>query len=580
MEKKGNRYLFSDFPEISFEQWYKQALKEAGSEDALRSGSYEGIVIEPIYNQVDAILNFPSINIPAGWSYIEEVEIWDEKMANKTAIEALEGGAEGIYFVSRRASIDIEGLLNGIWADNCILVIGCSVDDFSMVNKLFSYFDTTYNSPEKLVGWLKVIDNTTCSNKGICTQNVIAQLKDINAFSEKYENFHLIEISVDEYKNQGIDIIQELAYTLSKGVEITESLRKAGIPVERMFRTVVFSLTVGMNFFFEISKLRVLRLLWTKIAEAYGVKILPEEIKIHCKTSLWNKSIFDKENNIIRNTSEAMAAILGGCNYLSVNNPFYNTTKEGQNRRISRSISHILKDEAFLSRVADASKGAYYVENLSTEIASKSWDAFLNVEKEGGFSRVLEQNKLNEEVIKEKNRKRNDLDLRKSLVIGTNIFPNLKEKTGDTMEVESTQELRATGAIEKLRLQVENLYTIRPTVLIASEGMLDKSLSNLLVNVFQSIGFLVEVKSDAFALMDTEKLEKYFTAIWVLKDLEHFKIEKSRLEIFLKHCPIILTSSANLLTERLPFFLLDKLPLTETLEEILKIVKKKKDGEA
>jgi methylmalonyl-CoA mutase len=68
------------------------------------------------------------------------------------------------------------------------------------------------------------------------------------------------------------------------------------------------------NYFTEIAKIRALRILFYNIIKMYGVKDFhPKDIKIHCESSVWTKTIYDPYVNMLRNTTEAMSAILGGC---------------------------------------------------------------------------------------------------------------------------------------------------------------------------------------------------------------------------------------------------------------------------
>ena len=84
-----------------------------------------------------------------------------------------------------------------------------------------------------------------------------------------------------------------------------------------------------------------------------------------------------------------MSAIIGGCNSLSVNP--HNTEENNIDfaNRIARNIQHLLKEEAFFDKVKNPADGAYYIEQLTEEIASKAWGMFQQIDKKGGFLNAL-----------------------------------------------------------------------------------------------------------------------------------------------------------------------------------------------
>jgi len=122
---------------------------------------------------------------------------------------------------------------------------------------------------------------------------------------------------------------------------------------------------------------------------------------IHCVTSKWNKSIYDPYVNLLRTQTEAMSAILGGTDSLTVE-PYDIVFRNPDefSERIARNQQLILKEEAYFDKVADPGAGSYYIENLTNQIAENSWKLFLEIEDKGGFLSCLEsgwiQRKLSE----------------------------------------------------------------------------------------------------------------------------------------------------------------------------------------
>jgi methylmalonyl-CoA mutase len=111
---------------------------------------------------------------------------------------------------------------------------------------------------------------------------------------------------------------------------------------------------------------------------------------IHCVTSKWNKSLSNPYVNMLRTQTEAMSAIIGGTDSLTVE-PFDVTFRKPDefSERIARNQQLILKEESYFDKVADPSAGSYYIENLTKLIAENAWKLFVETEEQGGFLSAL-----------------------------------------------------------------------------------------------------------------------------------------------------------------------------------------------
>ena len=124
----------------------------------------------------------------------------------------------------------------------------------------------------------------------------------------------------------------------------------------------------------EIAKIRAYRSLINLIQKQYNIQL---PIHIHANTSQLNKSNVDAYTNLLRTTTEGMSAIIGGCNSLSVLPYNYGfTDTDSFSNRIARNQQHILKQESYLDKVWDISKGSYYIETITQQIAEKAWEKF------------------------------------------------------------------------------------------------------------------------------------------------------------------------------------------------------------
>src|SRR5690606_31591717 len=138
-----------------------------------------------------------------------------------------------------------------------------------------------------------------------------------------------------------------------------------GCDKEEVFRDLFLLTAVGSNYFMEIAKLKTFRVIGTQLALLYKVDLAPRDLHLFAESSYWSKCKTEPYNNLLRNTTEAMSAIIGGCNALIIEpHDKYSQSPQGFSKRMARNISSILKEECYFDKVIDPAAGSYYIENL------------------------------------------------------------------------------------------------------------------------------------------------------------------------------------------------------------------------
>ena len=159
-------------------------------------------------------------------------------------------------------------------------------------------------------------------------------------------------------------------------------------PVADAAREIEFVFAVGPSYFLEIAKLRAARLLWAQAVSAFGSKDDNAcSMRLHVRTARRNKSLYDRYTNLLRATTEALSAVIGGCDRLTVE-PF------GFDAHLAVNIQRILMEEAHMDAVADPAGGSYYIEALTDSMAREAWKLFQQVEAEGGYAKALESGSI------------------------------------------------------------------------------------------------------------------------------------------------------------------------------------------
>ena len=415
--------LFQDFNAVSSKQWKQQIqfeLKGADYNDTLIWESLEGIKVKPFYHSDDNISAYTSNTNTTTFTILQQIFVHDIQMSNKKAKESLQRGVESIHFTIESDKINIAKLMNNLPLGNVVY-----------------YFNLPFLSPE----YVKFLNDfaTTNSYKFIIQVDPIGQLcKDGNWFENLNLDFQkLNEISKNSsipflkirsgiYQNSGANMVQQLAYTLAHANEYFNRISKINQPI-------TIEVAIGTNYFFEIAKLRALRLLFNTLAKEYNHNF---DCHIIATPTKRNKTIYDYNVNMLRTTTECMSAILGGANAIS--NLAYDAIYHKDNEfgeRISRNQLLILKEESYFDKVNNPSDGTYYIESLTEQLAEKALEVFKEIEANGGFITQLIEGTIQRKISESAQKEQELFNSGKEILLGTNKYPNPNDKMKHDLEL-------------------------------------------------------------------------------------------------------------------------------------------------
>ncbi|NTV47562.1 MAG: methylmalonyl-CoA mutase small subunit, partial [Chlorobiales bacterium] len=275
-------------------------------------------------------------------------------------------------------------------------------------------------------------------------------------------------VSSEPYHNAGATVVQELAITLAVANEYVSRLTDLDLSVDEITSRMQFSFAIGSSYFMEIAKLRAARLLWSQIVSAYNPSSADTaKMQIHAVTSSWNMTVYDPYVNMLRATTEAMSAAVGGADVLTVR-PFdaIYKTPDTISCRIARNVQHLLKGESYLDKVVDPASGSYLLESLTDTVAREAWKAFQDIEAAGGFMAALKSGKIQKDIEAVRQKREENLATRKEILLGVSQYPNLSEKMVDKLEkpepapavggkIQPLKPYRGAYAFESLRLATE-----------------------------------------------------------------------------------------------------------------------------
>ena len=447
------KQLFSEFISHTNNDWKQQVIKDLkgkGFEENLTWIIDENIQIKS-YFDAEKMVEMPLKTIQQSqyqefikkWSNREIIRYKSEKETNLLIFSLLEAGADSFL-------IDFSGVLELEFEVNKLLR-NIKISDTP-------FFFKVENTPLNLVNALQIIapyhwkggiDNDILGryfSTGIYEEYQWEPMGEILRKVQNFASFNMFVINGNIFHNAGANVGQELAYTLASALEVIEKMCQQNLSLPVIIQKIEFSISVGTNYFEEIAKIRALKFLWKKILlEGYGLsehEISP--IAIHCITSSFYNSTDSPHTNLLRATTEAMSAVIGGCNALSVR-AFDETFQESTifSSRISRNISTILKEESYFDKVIDPSAGSYFIENLTFEIAEIAFNLLEEVENKGGIVEAFKQNFIQQEIKRNFELKQNELLNNEKIMVGVNKFRENKvtvtESENSVSQIYSTE---------------------------------------------------------------------------------------------------------------------------------------------
>ncbi len=436
--------LAADFPQATREQWLKLVegvLKGADFQKKLVSRSHDGIEIQPLYPKAEG--SSPISREQAGrWRVSQRVDHPDPVKANELALLDLEGGADALTLVTRKAPAargfgvridsidDLDRTLSGVMLDLIHLRLDAGGHGRQMAALVLALAERRGHKLSDLsldlgldpIGAMAAMGRMSASWEAMA-QRMGDTLAHLTAQGFSGRAF-LADGRV--YHEAGASEGQELAAVLATGVGYLRALEAQGHSLDAARRSLSFLLVADADEFLTIAKLRALRRLWARVEQACGLE--PRPIRLHAETAWRMTTRRDPWVNMLRTTVAAFSAGLGGADAITVL-PFTAALglPDAFARRVARNTQAILLDESNLARVADPAAGAGGFEALTDALCEKAWSLLQEIEREGGILESLKGDTLQARIAAVRAQREKAVATRKEPITGTSEFPNINE---------------------------------------------------------------------------------------------------------------------------------------------------------
>jgi len=374
----------------TFSSWENLVKKQLKTEDIytiLKKENLEGIDVKPFYNSVQK----PMANLPKVEESTHLVATYHESLEDDVFAFLLNENVENLVEKT-------------IFVNNKDLAEHISPQDEDQYFSLIDVFD---------------------ENNAEINDQLVKEL-----LAKAFKRNICVDVSL--HQNAGAAIYQQLGIALAKTKELIE------VYGSEIINKLIFRIAVGGIYFFEMAKIRAFKLVFNQLSKEYDLDDIPY---IFAETSLRNKAISDNENNLIRSTLELASAMIGGADAVYSTNYLVEKSTD-----ISEEISFkqqiVLAYESIINVFEDASNNSYYVEDITQQIADKSWVFFVETEENGGYLESLKQGIIQKNIYDHAVEEQKWVEEGKIKLIGVNLYPKLDVKKS-VEELYSEKEIKA-----------------------------------------------------------------------------------------------------------------------------------------
>jgi len=257
--------------------------------------------------------------------------------------------------------------------------------------------------------------------------------------TERVPNWNTISISGYHIREAGSTAVQEVAFTLSNGIAYVEAALAAGQSIDDFGPRLAFFFNVHNNFLEEVAKFRAARRLWAKIMrERFGAKE-PRSwmLRFHSQTAGSTLTAQQPDNNVVRVTIQALAAVLGGTQSLHTNSRDEALALPSEAAvKLALRTQQVVAHESGVADTIDPLAGSYYVETLTDEIQKGAEEYIARIDKMGGAVRAIEAGFQAREIQVAAYRFQQDVEKKREIVVGVNEFVDESEPPIDILRID------------------------------------------------------------------------------------------------------------------------------------------------
>ncbi|MCG3119644.1 MAG: Methylmalonyl-CoA mutase [bacterium] len=277
--------------------------------------------------------------------------------------------------------------------------------------------------------------------------------------TQQVPKWNFISISGYHIREAGSDAVQEVAFTFANAIEYVRAAVQRGLNVDEFGQRLSFFFNSHNNFFEEIAKFRAARRLWARIMqEKFGAKN-PRAmmLRFHTQTAGSTLTAQQPDNNVMRVTLQALAAVLGGTQSLHTNSRDEALALPNEEAvRIALRTQQIIANESGVTATADPLAGSYLVESLTGEIEKRAQEYLDKIEMLGGARRAIELGFFQQEISRRAWEYQQAIERGEKVIVGVNAHQTSEETPMKLLRVDPAVRAEQMARLKSLRQRRDN----------------------------------------------------------------------------------------------------------------------------
>ena len=322
--------------------------------------------------------------------------------------------------------------------------------------------------------------------------------------SKNVPRWNTISISGYHIREAGATAVQEVAFTLADGIAYVKAAIDAGLDVDDFGPRLSFFFNAHNDLFEEVAKFRAARRLWARIMrDRFGAKDRKSmQLRFHTQTAGCTLTAQQPDNNIVRVTLQALAAVLGSTQSLHTNSRDEALALPSQDSvRIALRTQQIIAYESGVADTVDPLAGSYYIEALTDEIEQKAADYIQRIDEIGGAPAAIERGFIQAEIEESAYRYQMEIESGQRKIVGLNDFQIEEERPSGLLKVDPAVGDLQCRKLEELRAKRDGATVEASLAALkrAAEGS-DNLMPHILdaVRAYATLGEMCGVLRDVF----------------------------------------------------------------------------------
>lgn len=259
------------------------------------------------------------------------------------------------------------------------------------------------------------------------------------------------QLGIKDLELAGANAVQQIGFALAMASDLVDRLAHHGVDPRTAFDLTTVHFPVSTDFFEEIGKFRAFRVLWNRLLAAWGIPEWERSAYLIASSASSVETLADAHVNLLRHTTQAMAAAIGGCKVISIASHDTATGEyDAEAIRLARNIQLILKHESDFGNLIDPAGGSYFVEQMTEELAGRSWKLFQEIEAAGGWCVWVSNGNLEAALASSCSRRKHSVRTGGRPILGTNLYPNEKERV-TTVAIPSPKGITHSAIFQRTR---------------------------------------------------------------------------------------------------------------------------------